>query len=103
MHHPNQDLIVEMYTTYFWPASYIPALCLVGMCWVDCNSALAVVMLCIANSVNSVNYAGHYCSHQDIAPNLAGTLMGYTSTFSSFMGAAAPAITGVIINENVRT
>ncbi|XP_071525631.1 putative inorganic phosphate cotransporter [Panulirus ornatus] len=79
---------------------YVPALALVGMCFISCNTTLAMVMLCVAVALNATNFAGYNCSHQDIAPNLAGTLMGITNTCGSLMGVVAPAITGVIIADN---
>ncbi|XP_042858594.1 sialin-like [Penaeus japonicus] len=77
-------------------AHYGPAVALVVMCFVDCNSTLAVVVLCVAVGVCGSAYSGNALTEQDIAPNLTGTLVGLTNTISAIMGFAAPSVTGAI-------
>ncbi|XP_047496250.1 putative inorganic phosphate cotransporter isoform X2 [Penaeus chinensis] len=79
---------------------YLPTLCLVGMCFIGCNGVLAMVLLCLAVGLATPNMAGYLCAHQDLAPNFAGTLMGFTNTFGSLMGVVAPALTGAITYNN---
>lgn len=86
----------------FSAAYYLPSLCLVGMCFVNCNGVLAMVLLCLAVGLATPNMAGYLCAHQDLAPNFAGSLMGFTNTFGSLMGVVAPALTGAITYNNVR-
>lgn len=79
---------------------YGPMLALIAMCFVDCNQVLAMVFLCLAVGLNGAVYSGYLCSHQDLAPNLAGTLMGFTSTAANITGFIAPSVTGLITNDN---
>ncbi|KAK3885569.1 hypothetical protein Pcinc_010235 [Petrolisthes cinctipes] len=79
---------------------YGPMLGLVAMCFVNCDSILAMVMLCVAVGLNGAIYCGYMCSHQDLAPNFAGSLMGLTTTVATIPGVLAPLLTGVIINDN---
>lgn len=81
-------------------AYYLPSLCLMGMCFVNCNGVLAMVLLCLAVGLATPNMAGYLCAHQDLAPNFAGSLMGFTNTFGSLMGVVAPALTGAITYNN---
>ncbi|XP_066974677.1 putative inorganic phosphate cotransporter [Macrobrachium rosenbergii] len=80
--------------------SYGPALCLVAMCFVGCNSTVAMVIICLAVGLNGTCYAGYCSSTQDIAPNLAGTLLGLGNTLGGLSGSVAPMIMGAITNSN---
>ncbi|XP_066938077.1 putative inorganic phosphate cotransporter isoform X2 [Macrobrachium rosenbergii] len=79
---------------------YGPMVSLVAMCFVNCNEVLAMVVLCLAVGLNGAVYCGYMCSHQDLAPNFAGILMGFTNTVSNIPGFIAPSIVGLIINNN---
>ncbi|XP_071516727.1 sialin-like isoform X2 [Panulirus ornatus] len=81
-------------------AMYGPAVCMVGMCFVGCNWVMSVVVLCLLVGLNGVITSGHHCSNQDLAPNLAGTMLGITNTSASFMGVLAPTLTAFIIQGN---
>ncbi|KAG0718549.1 Sialin [Chionoecetes opilio] len=75
---------------------YGPMLGLVAMCFVNCDKTLAIVVLCVAVGLNGAVYSGYMCSHQDLAPNLAGTLMGFTNTVATIPGFVTPVVTGII-------
>ncbi|XP_071515895.1 sialin-like isoform X3 [Panulirus ornatus] len=77
-----------------------PMVGLVAMCFVNCDSLLAMVVLCVAVGLNGAVYCGYMCSHQDLAPNLAGSLMGVTNTLATVPGFVTPALTGAIISHN---
>ncbi|XP_068220661.1 putative inorganic phosphate cotransporter isoform X2 [Palaemon carinicauda] len=79
---------------------YGPMLGLVAMCFVDCDPVLAMVVLCIAVGICGSVYSGYMCSHQDLSPNLAGTLMGFTNAAATIPGIVSPSITGLIIKGN---
>lgn len=81
-------------------AMFGPMAGLVGMCFVNCNAWAAVLMLCVSGMLMGSVNSGYLCSHQDLAPNLAGTLLGITNTFGALSGVASPAITGYIIQIN---
>lgn len=80
----------------------MPAAALLAMCFVNCNSTLAIVVLCVAVGCTGSCYSGSLLMEQDIAPNLAGTLVGITNTVGSVTGFIAPAVVGTITKENVR-
>ncbi|XP_045597331.1 putative inorganic phosphate cotransporter [Procambarus clarkii] len=79
---------------------YGPMIGLVLMCFVNCNTVLAMVVLCMAVGISGSVNCGFLCSHQDLAPNFAGTLLGLTNTVGSFAGILAPMITGSITEGN---
>ncbi|XP_068241398.1 sialin-like [Palaemon carinicauda] len=81
-------------------ALYGAMLSLIVMCFVNCNSSLAVMVLCLAVGLSGSANCGFLCSHQDLAPNFAGTLLGFTNTFGSFAGVFAPMITGALTEGN---
>lgn len=80
----------------------MPAAALVAMCFVDCNSTLAMAVLCLAVGACGSAYSGNALAEQDIAPNLTGTLMGITNTMGAVMGFIAPSVTGAITQGRVR-
>ncbi|KAK7082633.1 hypothetical protein SK128_005066 [Halocaridina rubra] len=81
-------------------ALYGPMLGLIAMCFVNCNQVLAMVVLCISVGLNGAVYCGYMCSHQDLAPKFAGTLMGITNTAATIPGFTAPSVVGFITNDN---
>ncbi|XP_069969590.1 sialin [Penaeus vannamei] len=81
-------------------AHYVAALALVAMCFVDCNSSAAMVVLCVSVGVSGCAYSGNALTEQDIAPNLAGTLTGITNTIGSATGFLAPALAGAVTMNN---
>ncbi|KAF2367680.1 Major facilitator superfamily [Trinorchestia longiramus] len=81
-------------------ATFVPALALIGMCFIGCNRVWAIVILCVAVSACGASYSGHMCSHVDLAPCYAGILMGLSNTFATLPGFISPALTGVITNDN---
>ncbi|XP_066974710.1 putative inorganic phosphate cotransporter [Macrobrachium rosenbergii] len=79
---------------------YSSCICLIAMCFVDCNTTLVVVFLCLAVSVNGAKYSGASVAEQDIAPNFAGVLKGITSSVNSTAGFIVPMVVGVITSGN---
>ncbi|XP_037780160.1 sialin-like [Penaeus monodon] len=79
---------------------YVPMAALVVMCFVNCDAALALAVLCVAVGASGTNYSGVSISEQDIAPNLAGTLKGITNTVGAATGIVAPMVTGAITQGN---
>lgn len=76
---------------------YGPMIGLIAMCFVNCNAVLAVAALCLSGMLSGAVNSGYLCSHQDLAPNFAGTLLGITNTLGALAGIAGPAVTGAII------
>ncbi|XP_042868216.1 putative inorganic phosphate cotransporter [Penaeus japonicus] len=81
-------------------ACYGPMFGLVAMCFVNCDGTLAMAVLCTVVGISGSLYSGYMCSHQDLAPNFAGTLFGVTNTLANIPGFAAPQLTGAITNGN---
>ncbi|XP_071516723.1 sialin-like [Panulirus ornatus] len=75
-------------------------LSLVAMVFVQCNTAVVVLLLCLAGMLCGSVTSGYLCSFQDLAPNLAGTLLGISNTAGSLTGIISPTITGVITQDN---
>ncbi|XP_042880047.1 putative inorganic phosphate cotransporter [Penaeus japonicus] len=81
-------------------ASYGQTTFLLLLCLVECNHTLVIVLLCAAVGASGTLFAGYNSSHQDIAPNLAGSLKGITNTFGSVAGVVAPSVTGYVTQNN---
>ncbi|KAB7499896.1 putative inorganic phosphate cotransporter [Armadillidium nasatum] len=79
---------------------YGPMLCLIGMCFVNCNSPAAITILFIAITLNGAVYCGYMCSHIDISPRFSAPLMGITNTLGTIPGFVTPVVVGAIINDN---
>ncbi|XP_042235021.1 putative inorganic phosphate cotransporter [Homarus americanus] len=76
------------------------SLALLAMCFVRCNSTLAIITMCVALGLTGAMYSGAFLLAMEIAPNLAGTLVGISTTISGIIGFLAPVFTGAIINDN---
>ncbi|KAK3853809.1 hypothetical protein Pcinc_039667 [Petrolisthes cinctipes] len=79
---------------------YVPAVAIIAMIWVDCNTTLAMVVMGIAVGANGLAVSGSELSPNDISPNFAGSIKGIANTVGSVTGFVAPLITGIIINNN---
>ncbi|CAL4063912.1 unnamed protein product [Meganyctiphanes norvegica] len=77
-----------------------PATGLVCMCFVNCHSTMAIIVLSVMLLVHGAVFSGYMCGPQDLAPNLAGTIYGVLNTAGAGMGILAPTITGAIIEGN---
>ena len=66
-----------------------------------CNKQMVVALLCATVGFNGLNFSSVSCNHIDIAPNFAGTLMGFTNSIANTMGFLAPQIIGKIIDGHV--
>lgn len=92
---------VTLWLDIIFVGMYGSAAALVAMTWVNCNSTVAMTVLCVAVGCLGTVSSGSLISEQDIAPNFAGSIKGLTNTVASATGFLAPAITGAIINDNV--
>ncbi|XP_069945366.1 putative inorganic phosphate cotransporter [Cherax quadricarinatus] len=77
-----------------------PMLGLIAMCFVNCDEKLAMGVLCVAVGLNGAVYSGYMSSHQDLSPNLAGSLLGLTNTVATIPGFVSPVVTGSITDGN---
>lgn len=81
-------------------ASIPPAVCLLLVTYVGCNTDLAVALLTLGTMFLGGMYSGFLANHIDIAPPFAGTLMGITNTFATFPGIVVPSVVGIITHNN---
>ncbi|KAB7502877.1 putative inorganic phosphate cotransporter [Armadillidium nasatum] len=64
-------------------SGYGPMLCLIGMCFVNCNVGGAFAVLILSGALVSTVYCGPFSSHSDLSPRFAGTLMGLATAFGA--------------------
>ncbi|XP_045139172.1 sialin-like isoform X1 [Portunus trituberculatus] len=81
-------------------AMYGPVVGLMVLMFMQYNMAVTVSMTCLVVMLNGAASSGYLSSLQDLAPNLAGTLMGLTNTVGSLAGIGSPALTGYITGES---
>jgi MFS family permease len=60
----------------------------------------AVLLLTLANSMLGLSSGGATVNHMDIAPDLAGVLMGIANTVGTIPGILAPVTTSAILGNN---
>jgi len=81
-------------------ASIPPAICLLCVTYVGCNTNLAVALLTMGTMFVGGMYSGFLANHIDIAPPFAGTLMGISNTFATISGIVVPSVVGFITHGN---
>ncbi|KAH9509804.1 hypothetical protein Btru_045240 [Bulinus truncatus] len=80
-----------------------PAICLVGLTFMDCTQQMgAVVLLCGTVGLSGVAFAGYMVNHGDIAPQFAGTLFGITNVAATIPGIIAPYVVGAVTKNKTR-
>lgn len=77
---------------FIGPAAFLIALCTAK------NVTSAMVYVSLALALASFSQSGVYANHQDIGPNVAGTLLGISNTFASIPGLVGVCITGIILD-----
>ena len=78
----------------------IPALGLIVLSAVGCQSDLAILCLIISVGFNGASYSGFEANQIDLSPNYAGTLMGIGNMFGNMCGFIAPYVAGILVNDN---
>lgn len=74
-----------------------PALSLIALMQAQ-TVASAVTLIACALATSSFSQSGVYANHQDIGPDVAGTLLGISNTFASIPGLIGVWITGVVLD-----
>ncbi|XP_069987751.1 sialin-like [Penaeus vannamei] len=64
--------------------------------YVGCNSTAAIALLCVGTFFNGAQVPGYISNMQDIAPNLAGTLLGASTTVAYMLSMLSPIVVGVL-------
>ncbi len=81
---------------FFGSAAALAVVALAGQ-----DQKWCVAMLCVAVGAGGLTNGGVSVNHIDIAPNFAGTLLGFTNMAANFCGIIAPAVAGFITNSRV--
>lgn len=74
---------------------------LIALCFVKYDAVLTVAVLLISAILSGAANSGFLCSHQDLAPNLAGTLLGITKSVGAVAGVINPAISSLLLHREV--
>lgn len=77
-------------------ASCGPALSLLTITLVGCNTTVIIILLVVTLATRGAYFGGSYINHVDIAHNYAGTISGLMLTFSNSAGIFAPLLTGFL-------
>ncbi|RXG59800.1 putative inorganic phosphate cotransporter [Armadillidium vulgare] len=75
-------------------------LCLIGMCFVNCNISGAFAVLLVSGTLTGAIYCGLFSSYSDLSPKFAGTLTGLGTAFGGIAGFIGPAVTGMVTEGN---
>lgn len=67
------------------------------------NSSIVRALIALGMGLNGLSICGYYVNHLDIAPPLAGVLLGVTDTAATVAGIVSPTLTGVIVQHHVST
>jgi len=78
-----------------------PALCLVAVALSHCDKTMSIAFFAIAMGLNGFTYSGFLCTHVDMAPDFAGTLMGITNSVANLPGFLAPIVANAFTKNNV--
>merc|ERR1719400_1079098 len=83
-------------------AHAFPAMCLVGICFAECDENLTIALLTIGVNFQGALYTGFFVNPLDIASNYAGTILGITNGFGNIPGWLAPLTAGAF-TQNSKT
>lgn len=80
--------------------SFTPAIGLMILSLTGCSQGLSLTILVVSTTFSGAVFCGYFCSHQDLSPNLAGTLFGISNFLANTTGFIAPAVAGAILFNN---
>nr|XP_027219239.1 sialin-like [Penaeus vannamei] len=81
-----------------------PMFGLIALCFVQYDAVLTIAVLLGSAILAGAANSGFLCSHQDLAPNLAGTLLGITKSVGAVAGVINPAISSLLLHrEDIMT
>ena len=66
-------------------------------------SSIVRALVALGMGLNGLSICGFYVNHLDIAPPLAGVLLGITDTIATVAGIVSLTLTGVIVQHHVIT
>lgn len=80
--------------------SFTPAIGLMILSLTGCSQGLSLTILVVSTTFSGAVFCGYFCSHQDLSPNLAGTLFGISNFLANTTGFIAPAVAGALLFNN---
>ncbi|KAJ8679908.1 hypothetical protein QAD02_015695 [Eretmocerus hayati] len=80
---------------------FVPALALVGLCFVEGEGqqTLAVLILVLSVASNIAIYCGHHVNHMDLSGNFAGPIMGFTNAAANLSSIIAPLVHSAMVPD----
>ncbi|XP_049778460.1 sialin-like [Schistocerca cancellata] len=77
-----------------------PGTAILVVALVGCDSAAIVAMLAFGGFCMAAHCSGFYMNMQTIAPNFAGTIVGFVNTFGNMSGIVVPYVVGAATKAN---
>ncbi|KAJ2948996.1 hypothetical protein O0L34_g5936 [Tuta absoluta] len=84
-------------------AAIFPALGVLGIAWVGCDSFTALLLLNLTSIFGGAAYSGYQMNHIDLSPQFAGSMYGITNAASNICGFMAPYVTGLFLSDKQQT
>uniref|UniRef100_A0A0A1WUT5 Putative inorganic phosphate cotransporter n=1 Tax=Zeugodacus cucurbitae TaxID=28588 RepID=A0A0A1WUT5_ZEUCU len=79
---------------------WIPAITLISLGYLRQDQGdLAIGLLTVTVGISTNSHFGYAVNHLDLAPNLAGTLLGIANCGANVMGIIAPLVVGYVVTE----
>ncbi|KAJ8890959.1 hypothetical protein PR048_010468 [Dryococelus australis] len=91
--------LLNIYRIFNAVATIGPAIALIAITQMACDTTAIVVLLVVAKSCSSAFLGGSILNQMDLAINFVGTLSGLAGTFKQIVAVGAPMLTGAIIND----
>ena len=76
-----------------------PALCLLIITFLGCNSTGAIVLLIVAMLVYGCFTGGEWSTISEYAPNSAGTVFGFANILAFASGVFSPYLVGIVLDS----
>lgn len=81
-------------------AMFGPALCVVLIPWMECNSTAVTALLISSQLLYGFFTGGEWTTISDYAPNFAGTIFGFANILAFAMAVLAPYLVGVLLDSS---
>ncbi|CAG2176128.1 unnamed protein product [Oppiella nova] len=77
-----------------------PTICIIAVVFTKCNENASIGLFILAMGLNGFIFSGFMCTHVDMAPDYAGTLMGITNSLGNIPGFLAPIVANAFTTNN---
>ncbi|CAG2059035.1 unnamed protein product [Timema podura] len=109
---PDQDSYLDLYvighlvhcdsSPLYHVFTEEPALCLLIITQVGCESVSIIILFTITLLFNGSYFGGSMLGNMDLGVNFAGTMAGISGTITGVTGIIAPTIVGAVTNNQLR-